>query len=167
MRPHVPHWDCICTVDIRLLRKRVSASCTLCVNPQAWQQPQRWPWARHKCLIGQWQQWQQWFESAADWMDHQASTCSMLSMCNDPGAFANGLKGVWNVFVTSAYTFASIKLIGLATLETPNPPLKALLLPCHLSISSIGKCLWSQCDHPCMFFFHHPCTHAIKSNLFH
>jgi len=31
-----------------------------------------------------------------------ASTRSMLSMGNDPGAFANSLKGVCTVFVTSA-----------------------------------------------------------------
>jgi len=75
-------------------------------------------------------------------MDHQASrrnTRSMLSMGDDPGAFANSLKGICTVFVTSALAFASIKLVSLATLETPDPPLKALLLPCHLSISSIGK----------------------------
>ena len=60
-------------------------------------------------------------------------------MGDDPGAFANSLKGICTVFVTSALAFAGIKLVSLATLETPDPPLKALLLPCHLSISSIGK----------------------------
>ena len=71
-------------------------------------------------------------------MDHQASTCSMLPMGDNPGAFANSLKGVCTVFVTSALAFAGIKLVGLATSETPDP-LKALPLPCHLSISLIGK----------------------------
>jgi len=68
-----------------------------------------------------------------------ASTCSMLSMGDNPGAFANSLKGICTVFVTSALASASIKLVGLAASETPDPPLKALPLPCHLSISSIGK----------------------------
>jgi len=54
----------------------------------------------------------------------------MLPMGDDPGAFANSLKGVCTVFVTSALAFASIKLVGLAASETPDP-LKALLLPCH------------------------------------
>ena len=60
-------------------------------------------------------------------------------MGNDPGAFANGLKGICTVFVTSALVFAGIRLVNLAALETPDPPLKALLLPCHLSISWIGE----------------------------
>jgi len=52
-------------------------------------------------------------------MDHQASTCSTLSMGDDPGAFANSLQGICTVFVTSALAFAGIKLVSLAALETP------------------------------------------------
>lgn len=40
---------------------------------------------------------------------------------NDPGAFANGFKGVCSVFVTAAFSFAGTELVGLAASETPNP----------------------------------------------
>jgi len=85
-------------------------------------------------------------------------------MGDDPGAFANSLKGICTVFTTSALAFAGIKLVGLAASETPNPPLP---LPCHLSISLVGKGPCSQCDYPHMFSFHQSCTCAMKSNLFH
>jgi hypothetical protein len=39
----------------------------------------------------------------------------------EPGAFANGLKGVCRVFVTAAFSFAGTELVGLAASETPNP----------------------------------------------
>lgn len=39
----------------------------------------------------------------------------------DPGAFANGFKGVCSVFVTAAFSFAGTELVGLAAVETPNP----------------------------------------------
>jgi len=39
----------------------------------------------------------------------------------DPGAFANGFKGVCSVFVTAAFSFAGTELVGLAATETPNP----------------------------------------------
>ncbi len=39
----------------------------------------------------------------------------------DPGAFANGFKGVCSVFVTAAFAFAGTELIGLAAAETVNP----------------------------------------------
>ncbi|KAL1694063.1 amino acid permease-domain-containing protein [Schizophyllum commune] len=39
----------------------------------------------------------------------------------DPGAFANGFKGVCSVFVTAAFAFAGTELIGLAASETPDP----------------------------------------------
>jgi amino acid transporter len=39
----------------------------------------------------------------------------------DPGALANGFKGVCAVFVTAAFSFAGTELIGLAATETPNP----------------------------------------------
>jgi amino acid transporter len=39
----------------------------------------------------------------------------------DPGAFANGFKGVCAVFVTAAFAFAGTELVGLAASETPNP----------------------------------------------
>ncbi|KAM0751784.1 hypothetical protein T439DRAFT_379874 [Meredithblackwellia eburnea MCA 4105] len=39
----------------------------------------------------------------------------------DPGAFANGFKGVCAVFVTAAFSFAGTELIGLAASETPDP----------------------------------------------
>ncbi|KAF9044928.1 APC amino acid permease [Panaeolus papilionaceus] len=39
----------------------------------------------------------------------------------DPGAFANGFKGVCSVFVTAAFAFAGTELVGLAATETPNP----------------------------------------------
>jgi amino acid transporter len=40
---------------------------------------------------------------------------------HDPGAFANGFKGVCAVFVTAAFAFAGTELVGLAASETPNP----------------------------------------------
>src|SRR5271170_1853151 len=39
----------------------------------------------------------------------------------DPGAFANGFKGVCSVFVTAAFAFAGTELVGLAAAETENP----------------------------------------------
>lgn len=42
-------------------------------------------------------------------------------MWQDPGAFANGFKGVCAVFVTAAFSFAGTELVGLAASETPNP----------------------------------------------
>ncbi|ORY53388.1 APC amino acid permease [Leucosporidium creatinivorum] len=39
----------------------------------------------------------------------------------DPGAFANGFKGVCAVFVTAAFSFAGTELVGIAATETPNP----------------------------------------------
>lgn len=39
----------------------------------------------------------------------------------EPGAFANGFKGVCSVFVTAAFSFAGTELVGLAASETPNP----------------------------------------------
>ncbi|KAI5474978.1 hypothetical protein MNV49_002131 [Pseudohyphozyma bogoriensis] len=39
----------------------------------------------------------------------------------NPGAFANGFKGVCSVFVTAAFSFAGTELVGLAASETPNP----------------------------------------------
>ncbi|KAK6462653.1 general amino acid permease [Scheffersomyces coipomensis] len=40
---------------------------------------------------------------------------------NNPGAFANGFKGVCSVFVTAAFAFAGTELCGLAAAETSNP----------------------------------------------
>ncbi|KAK0199697.1 APC amino acid permease [Desarmillaria ectypa] len=40
---------------------------------------------------------------------------------SNPGAFANGFKGVCAVFVTAAFSFAGTELVGLAASETPNP----------------------------------------------
>ncbi|KIJ50402.1 hypothetical protein M422DRAFT_27391 [Sphaerobolus stellatus SS14] len=40
---------------------------------------------------------------------------------SDPGAFANGFKGVCAVFVTAAFSFSGTELISLAASETPNP----------------------------------------------
>ncbi|KAG5637064.1 hypothetical protein H0H81_005945 [Sphagnurus paluster] len=40
---------------------------------------------------------------------------------SNPGAFANGFKGVCSVFVTAAFSFAGTELVGLAASETPNP----------------------------------------------
>ncbi|GMM29454.1 hypothetical protein DAMA08_021990 [Martiniozyma asiatica (nom. inval.)] len=40
---------------------------------------------------------------------------------HDPGAFANGFKGVCSVFVTSAFSFGGTELCGLAAAETENP----------------------------------------------
>jgi len=39
----------------------------------------------------------------------------------NPGAFANGFKGVCSVFVTAAFSFAGTELVGLAAVEHPNP----------------------------------------------
>ncbi|KAJ8503091.1 hypothetical protein ONZ45_g11159 [Pleurotus djamor] len=40
---------------------------------------------------------------------------------SEPGAFANGFKGVCSVFVAAAFSFAGTELVGLAASETPNP----------------------------------------------
>ncbi|KAH3682613.1 hypothetical protein WICPIJ_006422 [Wickerhamomyces pijperi] len=40
---------------------------------------------------------------------------------HNPGAFANGFKGVCNIFVTAAFSFAGTELVGLAAAETQNP----------------------------------------------
>ncbi|KAF5339711.1 hypothetical protein D9758_014909 [Tetrapyrgos nigripes] len=40
---------------------------------------------------------------------------------SNPGAFANGFKGVCSVFVTAAFSFAGTELVGLAASETPEP----------------------------------------------
>ncbi|PPQ70266.1 hypothetical protein CVT26_014555 [Gymnopilus dilepis] len=39
----------------------------------------------------------------------------------NPGAFANGFKGLCTVFVTAAFSFAGTEIVGLAASETPNP----------------------------------------------
>jgi amino acid permease (yeast) len=39
----------------------------------------------------------------------------------NPGAFANGFKGVCSVFVSAAFAFAGTELVGLAAAETANP----------------------------------------------
>lgn len=40
---------------------------------------------------------------------------------HDPGAFANGFKGVCSVFVTAAFAFAGTELCGLAAAESRDP----------------------------------------------
>ena len=39
----------------------------------------------------------------------------------DPGAFANGFKGVCSVFVTAAFAFSGTELVGLAAAESATP----------------------------------------------
>ncbi|KAL9024311.1 MAG: hypothetical protein Q9196_006607 [Gyalolechia fulgens] len=39
----------------------------------------------------------------------------------DPGAFANGFKGLCAVFVTAAFAFSGTELVGLAAAEAQNP----------------------------------------------
>lgn len=39
----------------------------------------------------------------------------------NPGAFANGFKGVVSVFVTAAFAYAGVELVGLAAAESENP----------------------------------------------
>ncbi|EKG16535.1 Amino acid/polyamine transporter I [Macrophomina phaseolina MS6] len=39
----------------------------------------------------------------------------------EPGAFANGFKGVCAVFVTAAFSFSGTELVGLAAAESENP----------------------------------------------
>lgn len=39
----------------------------------------------------------------------------------DPGAFANGFKGVCATFVTAAFSFSGTELVGLAAAESANP----------------------------------------------
>ncbi|ODV78641.1 general amino acid permease [Suhomyces tanzawaensis NRRL Y-17324] len=39
----------------------------------------------------------------------------------DPGAFANGFKGVCSVFVTAAFSFGGTEMIGLTAAETKEP----------------------------------------------
>ena len=38
-----------------------------------------------------------------------------------PGAFANGFKGVCSVFVTAAFSFAGTEVVGLAATESASP----------------------------------------------
>lgn len=40
---------------------------------------------------------------------------------HDPGAFANGFKGVCSVFVTAAFAFSGTELVGLAAAECEDP----------------------------------------------
>ncbi|ODQ78651.1 hypothetical protein BABINDRAFT_38465 [Babjeviella inositovora NRRL Y-12698] len=40
---------------------------------------------------------------------------------HDPGAFANGFKGVCSVFVTAAFSFGGTEMIGLTAAETKEP----------------------------------------------
>lgn len=40
---------------------------------------------------------------------------------HNPGAFANGFKGVVSVFVTAAFAYAGVELVGLAAAESENP----------------------------------------------
>lgn len=40
---------------------------------------------------------------------------------HDPGAFANGFKGCASVFVTAAFAYAGVELVGLAAAESENP----------------------------------------------
>lgn len=40
---------------------------------------------------------------------------------HNPGAFANGFKGVCTVFVTASYSLAGSEMVGLASAETANP----------------------------------------------
>ncbi|WOO77009.1 Amino-acid permease inda1 [Vanrija pseudolonga] len=39
----------------------------------------------------------------------------------DPGAFANGFKGLCYMFVTAAFSYSGTELMGLAATETPDP----------------------------------------------
>jgi len=50
----------------------------------------------------------------------------------EPGAFANGFKGVCSVFVTAAFSYAGTELVGLAATEHPNPR-KALPSACKMT----------------------------------
>ncbi|GMK56421.1 hypothetical protein CspeluHIS016_0302610 [Cutaneotrichosporon spelunceum] len=40
---------------------------------------------------------------------------------HDPGAFANGFKGVCSVFITAAFSYAGSEIVSFAATETPNP----------------------------------------------
>lgn len=40
---------------------------------------------------------------------------------HDPGAFANGFKGLLSVFVTAAFSFGGTELVGLTAAESENP----------------------------------------------
>ena len=40
---------------------------------------------------------------------------------HDPGALANGFKGICTVFVTAGFAFAGTELVGLAAAECENP----------------------------------------------
>jgi yeast amino acid transporter len=56
---------------------------------------------------------------------------------DNPGAFANGFKGVCSVFVTAAFSFGGTELVGLAAAETENP---RLALP-----TAIKQVFWRIC----------------------
>ncbi|KAF3906213.1 hypothetical protein ABW20_dc0101557 [Dactylellina cionopaga] len=40
---------------------------------------------------------------------------------NNPGAFANGFKGLCSVFASAAFSFSGAELVGMAAAETANP----------------------------------------------
>lgn len=40
---------------------------------------------------------------------------------HNPGAFKNGFKGFCSVFITAAFSFAGVELVGLAAAESKNP----------------------------------------------
>ena len=40
---------------------------------------------------------------------------------HDPGALANGFKGICSVFITAAFAFSGTELVGLAAAECENP----------------------------------------------
>lgn len=45
----------------------------------------------------------------------------LISVRNNPGAFAAGFKGLCSVFTTAAFSFAGTELVGLAAAESENP----------------------------------------------
>jgi len=55
----------------------------------------------------------------------------------NPGAFANGFKGVCSVFVTAAFSYAGTELVGLAATEHPNPR-KAMPSACKMTFWRIS-----------------------------
>jgi amino acid transporter len=64
----------------------------------------------------------------------------------DPGAFANGFKGVCAVFVTAAFAFSGTEIVGLAAAEASNP---AKALP-----GAIKQVFWriTLSARPCLIF---------------
>jgi len=81
--------------------------------------------------------------------------CYGARLWYNPGAFANGFKGVCAVFVTAAFAFSGTELVGLAAAEAKNP---AKALP-----GAIKQVFWRITLSVCFFTIPiTPCSQRIR-----